>query len=139
MSRSQSAFLERKDVPLRRDLQRAVDALGFKITIDDTYVPMKSSGYLPCTFDGEDSGFTIKFVEVDPTAERPAALEAARGARDVEIAFNWTGDPREVVCAMAVGAALAQNFGAVVYDSGDKLLVAAEELLAKARKAASQL
>ncbi len=137
MSRSQSAFLERKDVPGRRDLQKAVDALGFKITLDDTYVPMKSSGYLPCTFDGEDSGFTIKFLELDRVAERPEALQAVLGSRDVEIAFSWSGDPREVCCAMAVGAALAGNFGAIVYDTGDKVLVSGDELLAKARKAAS--
>lgn len=139
MSRSHSAFLDRKLVPGRRDLQQAVDALGFKVTLDDTYVPLKSTGYLPCTFDGEDSGFTIKFLEVDPAAERPEALEAELGARDIEIAFNWSGDPREVVCAMAVGAALAKSFGAIVYDTGEKVLCSADDLLAKARKAASQL
>jgi hypothetical protein len=139
MSRSHSAFLAREDVPARRDLQQAVDALGFKVTLDDTYVPMKSSGYLPCTFDGEDSGFTVKFVEVDPAADRPEALKAALEGRDVELAFNWSGDPREVCCAMAVGAALVKSFGAIVYDTGDKALVAGDELLAKARKAASAL
>lgn len=139
MSRSQSAFLDRKDVPGRRDLQQAVDALGFKVTLDDTYVPMKSSGYLPCTFDGEDSGFTIKFLEVDGTAERPDVLKAELGGRDVEIAFHWSGDPREVVCAMAVGAALSRSFGAIVFDTGDEVLVSSEDLVAKARKAASAL
>jgi hypothetical protein len=139
MSRSQSAFLAKNDVPGRRDLQKAVDALGFKVTLDDTYVPLKSSGYLPCTFDGEDSGFTIKFVEVDPAAKRPEALDAARGTRDVEIAFNWSGDPREVHCAMAVGAALSKSFGAIVYDTGDNVLVSGDELVAKARKAAAAL
>jgi len=139
MSRSQSAFLAREDVPARRDLQHAVEALGFKVTLDDAYVPMKSSGYLPCTLDGEDSGFTIKFLEIAATAERPEALEAEIGARDVEIAFHWSGDPREVYCAMAVGAALAKSFGAIVYDTGDKVLVSGEDLVAKARKAASAL
>jgi hypothetical protein len=139
MSRSQSAFLDRKDVPGRSDLQKAVDALGFKVALDDTYVPMKSSGYLPCTFDGEDSGFTIKFLDLDATAERPEALQAALGSRDVEIAFHWSGDPREVCCAMAVGAALSKSFGAIVFDTGDKVLVSGDELLAKARKAASAL
>jgi hypothetical protein len=139
MSRSQSAFLMREDVPGRSDLQQAVDALGFKVTLDDTYVPMKSSGYLPCTFDGEDSGFTIKFLDVDAKAERPEALKAVLGGRDVEIAFHWSGDPREVVCAMAVGAALTKAFGAIVYDAGDNGLVSGEDLVAKARKAASAL
>ncbi len=139
MSRSQSAFLDRKDVPGRSDLQKAVDAQGFKVTLDDTYVPLKSSGYLPCTFDGEDSGFTIKFLEVDPAAEHPEPLKSALGARDVEIAFNWSGDPREVCCAMAVGAALSKSFGAIVFDTGDKVLVSGDELLAKAGKAASAL
>jgi hypothetical protein len=139
MSRSQSAFLSRKDVPGRRDLQQAVDSLGFKVTIDDTYVPLKSSGYLPCTFDGEDSGFSIKFLDVDPSAARADDLKAALGDRDVEVAFHWSADPREIVSAMAVGAALAQSFGAIVYDPGDKILLSSDDLVAKARKAAAAL
>jgi hypothetical protein len=139
MSRSQSAFLDRSDVPSRRDLQAAVDALGFKVTLDDTYVPMKSSGYLPCTFDGEDSGFTMKFLEVDSSAPRPEPLRAVLGGRDVEITFHWSGDPREVCCAMAVGAALVKSFRAIVYATGDDVLRSGEDLVAAARQAASAL
>ncbi|MBY6243221.1 hypothetical protein [Methylosinus sp. Sm6] len=139
MSRALSAFLARKDAPGRSELQKAVDGLGFKVVIDDAYVPLKTSGYLPCTFDGEDAGFTIKFLEVDPKAERPEELKAALGDRDVEVTFRWSGDPREAVSALAVAAALTTGFGAIVYDTGDKVLVSSDDLIAKARKAASAL
>lgn len=139
MSRSQSAYLDRKDVPTRRDLQQALDMLGFKVTIDDTYVPFESSGYLPCTIDGEDSGFTIKFQDVDLEVARAAELRSRLGGKDVEITFRWGTDPREVVCVMAVGAALLGSFGAIVAGTDDGACYSTDDLIGKARKAADLL
>jgi hypothetical protein len=136
MARAQSAFLSRSNVPGRKDLQAALDALGFKITLDDTYVPLKSSGYLPCTLDGEDSGFTIKFADIAESGELPEPVRAEIGERDVEISFRWSGDQRELACAMAVGAVLSKSFSAVIYDPDGKNIVATDDLIGKARKAA---
>jgi hypothetical protein len=136
MARAQSAFLSRTDVPARKELQAALDALGFKVTLDDTYAPFKSSGYLPCTLDGEDSGFTIKFADIGESGELPDPLRAEIGGRDVEISFRWSGDQRELACAMAVGAALSKSFSALIYDPDGRTIVAADELIDKARKAA---
>ena len=42
MARAQIAYLNRKDVPARKALQEAVDQLGFKVTLDDSYAPFKN-------------------------------------------------------------------------------------------------
>ncbi len=64
MARSQTAYLLRDDVPTRAALQKAIDGLKFKLTLDNSYVPFQTSGYLPCTLDGEDAGFDIRFQAV---------------------------------------------------------------------------
>jgi hypothetical protein len=124
MARTQTAYLNRQDVPARKSLQEAVDQLGFKLTLDDSYKPFESEGYLPCTMDGEDAGFDLRFEEV---------AESGSDGRDVAIKFRWSGDPREQLAALAVCAALVKRFGAVVREPGENESLPFEELLAKAR------
>lgn len=133
MPRSYSAFLARADVPARKELQQAVDALRLKLALDDAYVPFKTSGYLPCTLDGQDAGFDLRFQDIDP------GLQARAGDKDVAIAFRWGGDPREEASVLIVCAALAKNFGAIVHDPDADVLFAADDLVAKARKVAASL
>lgn len=140
MPRTQTAFLERKDAPSRKALQEAIDGLKFKLALDDGYAPFKTSGYLPCTLEGEDAGFDIRFQDVDAAevAKYPA-LAAQIGARDAAIAFRWSGDVREFASAMIVGAALAKNFGAIIHEPDGDALCPAEKLIAKAREAVESL
>lgn len=134
MARALTAFLRRSDVPARDALQPALDALKLKLTLDDGYVPLKSSGYLPCTFDGEDAGFNIRFHDVDADLDALPNLKAALDGRDVAVDFKWSGDVREKVSALGVCAALAKSFGAVIHDTaGDKVL-GADKLIAQARE-----
>ncbi|MGO9720965.1 MAG: hypothetical protein ACLPOA_10360, partial [Methylocella sp.] len=99
MARAQIAYLNRKDVPARKALQEAVDQLGFKVTLDDSYAPFKTAGYLPCTLDGEDAGFDMRFQDV--AADISPALKSSIGSRDTAIGFRWAGDPREQLAALA--------------------------------------
>ncbi len=138
MARAQTAFLARRDVPSRQSLQQAIDGLKFKLVLDDGYAPFKSSGYLPCTWDGEDAGFDLKFQEVDK-ATQSEKVQAVLGDRDVAIALRWGGDPREMVSALVVSAALAKNFDALVHDPDRDQLYSADDLVGKARAAASEL
>ncbi|MFG1480191.1 hypothetical protein V5F53_16280 [Xanthobacter sp. V4C-4] len=133
MARALTVFLHRSDVPARAALQPALDALKLKLTLDDGYVPLKSTGYLPCTLDGEDAGFTLRFHDVAADLDAAPTLKAALDGRDVALDVKWSGDVREKVSALGVCAALAKGFGAVVHDpAGDRLLTA-DALLADVR------
>lgn len=134
MARSLTAFLRRADVPARDALQPALEALKLKLTLDDGYVPLKSSGYLPCTLDGEDAGFTIRFHDVDAALEALPNLKAALDGRDVAVDFKWSGDVREKVSALGVCAALAKSFDALVHDSAEDKLLTATALVSQARE-----
>ena len=137
MARAQTAYLNRNDVPARDLLQAAIRQLGFKLALDDSYEPFETKGYLPCTLDGEDAGFDLRFQHVEEGVS--SNLASAIGARDTAMKFRWAGDPREQLAALAVCAALADKFGAIVHEpEGDRLLTL-DELLEKARKASDSL
>ncbi|CAG0950637.1 hypothetical protein MTYP_00171 [Methylophilaceae bacterium] len=125
MARTYTAFINRADIPLRKKLQAAIKALGFKLTLEDDYVPFASSGYLPCTLDGEDAGLTLRFD----------ASNAING-KDSAITLQWSGDPREEASVVMIAAALAQDSGAVVRGpdgsekNADELTAAAEKVFA---------
>ncbi|HTV34337.1 MAG TPA: hypothetical protein VME69_14795 [Methylocella sp.] len=131
MARAHMLYLNRGDVPPRGALQKAVDPLGFKVTLDEAYKPFMAAAYLPCTLDGEDAGFNIRFDEV--AGDLPQDLKAAIGERDTAIGVRWSGDIREELAALAVSIALAQQFGAIIHDP-DRGIVPPEKLLAKARE-----
>lgn len=132
MARAQIAYLNRKDVPTRKALQAAIKELGFKLTLDDSYEPFETSGYLPCTLDGEDAGFDLRFQDVEEGVS--PSLQAALGGRDVAMKLRWSGDPREELAAFAVCAALAGRFAAVIHEPEKDKLLSLEALLGKARE-----
>jgi hypothetical protein len=135
MARALTAYLKRDEVPSRKALQGALDPLGFKLVLDDDYVPLKSRGYVPCTLDGEDAGFDLRFQDVEAEAQSKLAL----AGESVAMAFRWGGDPREELAALVVVAALARCFGAVVAEPGAGKAFSADALLEKARQRAKAL
>jgi hypothetical protein len=137
MARSQTAYLNRKDVPARPALQQAIDQLGFKVTLDESYAPFKTAGYLPCTLDGEDAGFDMRFEDV--AANLPPALASGVDGRDTAIGFRWAGDPREELAALTVCAALVKQFGAVVHEPDKDKLLSFDQLMAKAKNTQASL
>lgn len=140
MARAQTAFMARTAVPARDALQKALDALKLRLVLDDGYVPLESSGYLPCTLDGEDAGFTLRFrpAQEELSAQPALAAALATAGEVVAVEFKWSGDVREEVSAMGVCAALAGSFGAAVLDPAGSPLDAAR-LLARAKAGLDEL
>lgn len=139
MARAQTAYLFRADVPARPALQAAIDAFKLKLVLDDGYVPFETSGYLPCTLHGEDAGFTLRFRAADADAGTFRTLAGALGGRDVALDIRWSGDIREEISALAVCAALAGSFGALLHDPDKDTIVDGAKLLARARAGAEEL
>ncbi len=137
MARSQTAYMNSKDVPARADLQKAMDQFGFKVTLDSSYAPFKTSGYLPCTLDGEDAGFNMRFEDV--ASNLPPMLASSIEGRDTAIGFSWAGDPREELAALAVCAALVKQFGAIVHQPDKDKLLSFDQLMAKAKNTQASL
>jgi hypothetical protein len=137
MARALTAYLNRKDVPARNALQHAVDQLGFNLKLDESYAPGTTAAYLPCTLDGEDAGFDIRFHEIG--ADVSSVVKSAIEARDQAISFRWASDPREELAALAVCAALVKQFGAVVHEPDKDQLLPFDQLIAMAKGAQASL
>ena len=135
MANSQTAFLARAQVPTRQALQEAIKSQRFKLTIDDAYAPFACAGYIPCTLDGEDAGFEIKFGDSAASLADVPQLQAKIGDRDAALTVRWGGDPRERASALMVSAVLAQSFGALVQRQGEDAFRAGDQLLGEAREA----
>lgn len=125
MARNLTAHLRHADVPARAALQNAIDGLKFALSVDDTYVPFETSGYLPCTLNGEDAGFDLRFRST--TGSNTDIAD-----RDTAMSFKWGGDALEEASALIVCAALVKQFDALVQDDGNVPL-SFDQLLAKAR------
>jgi hypothetical protein len=114
MARSYTIKIKEADFPLRAQLQTAIKTQGYPLTIEDDYVPFASSGYLPCTLDGEDAGLMIRFVRNVEDKEQAA-----------NVSLQWSGDPREKVTVQIISTLLAADFGAIVFDEALNELTAA--------------
>jgi len=137
MARAHTAYLTRSTVPARKALQAAIDALKFKLTLDDGYAPFETSGYLPCTLDGEDAGFDLRFADVE--ADAPPNLAAALEGRDAAMKIRWSGDLREQLAALVVSLALAETFGAILHDADTDKILTAKSLQTQARNLAEEM
>lgn len=126
MARTYIVKMKQEAFPLRGALQAAIKALGYPLTLEDDYVPFASSGYLPCTLDGEDAGFIIRFISNDIAGE------------DATISLQWSGDPREKATVLIVATALASSFNATVLDENNEIL-ALTELTASTKKSLASM
>ena len=139
MSLLQTAYIERRCVPQRDALQAAIDALGFDCKLDPYYEPFKASGFLPCTLNGNASGFEIYFDGIAELLAQCPRLVPIVGSRDATIIFRWGADMAECACVLIVSAALAKSFAAVVHYQNDDLLYSADQLVQEARSALASI
>jgi hypothetical protein len=131
MARILTAYLERERVPELTALQAAIKGLKLPVALDPDYVPFETAGYLPCTLDGEDAGFDLRFKERPADLSDKPVLQSSLGARTTAMTFKWGGDPREDAAASFVCAALANDFDAVVQDGENDAVLSVDALLGR--------
>lgn len=137
MAEAYTVLTARSLVPTLSELHGVLKSLKFKLTVDEAYTPFETSGYLPCTINGEDGGINIAFdsaadVLADPSvANLPEAIDTA-------IRLKSGGDPREDVCVLMIAAALAQSNSTVAFGPS-RSPVSAGQLVTDARRRFSEL
>lgn len=127
MARSFTVLIHQADFPLRASLQAAIKDLNFNLTVEDDYVPFVSSGYLPCTLEGEDAGLMLRFFKHEPDSDK-----------DDSVNLQWSGDPREKVTVLIIASALASRFNALVFDE-NSAPVSASTLVGMAKQALASM
>lgn len=123
-------------MPSKAALSRAMQELGFPLTITDTSGSLdEQKGFMPMSLQGEETG-----VEFDVFNGREAIEDIAYG-REVDSRFDrsgnfrWGGDESEMVCALCGAAALAQLTNGVVFDEYEDTSQTPDQAIAEARRA----
>lgn len=132
MPLSQTVLLNRADIPSHSALESTLKELQFKLSVDAAYEPLKSSGYLPCTLNGEDGGVQIRFEQLSDYAKEFPDVAGDAGSRDIAIRLRAGGDPREEVCVLMIASALARSAGALIHDARKQVMVPATDLASQA-------
>ena len=121
MSNTQAAFLERSRVPTRDQLQAAINALGFDLSLDPEFTPFEDEGFSPCVLLGsEEAGFEIFYDDANALTGGDEELESIAAGRGYSISMVWRGSKKDLACVMIVSCALAKEFDAIISYEGEK-------------------
>lgn len=74
MARALSAYLKRDAIPARQALQQSIRELKFPLSLDETYAPLETAGYLPCAL--------VQDGDSDTLVSPGALLDRAKAALD---------------------------------------------------------
>jgi hypothetical protein len=126
----------RGPLPSKAALSRAMQELGFPLTITDTSGPLdEQNGFMPMSLQGEETG--VEFDVFDGRED----IEGIANGRDVDASFDrsgnfrWGGDESEMVCALCAAAALARLTNGVVFDEYEDDARTADQAIEEARRA----
>lgn len=135
MSVSRTVYLRRSNMPTPEAWAKAIRAAGFPIDIDTDFDAESFSGFLPCRYDGQESGFEY-FVST--VAERKAEDEGLEttglGDRDVGVSFVTHSSLRELAAAVAAAGVLCAQADGVLHDEESDERVSASNALVDARE-----
>jgi len=137
MARKLRVYFNAALAPDRAALHAAIKGSGIRLTLDDAYAPFDTTGYLPCTLEGEDAGVDLRFDRDGDWPDTARALAAERGDRQAVAMLAWGGDPREQISAWLLAAALAQTAQGLILDAQRGQLVAADALVKQAKALAA--
>ena len=132
MSISRTVYLQRKNVLTPAAWADAIRAAGFPMEMDTQFDIERMSGFLPCRYDGQDSGFEYFYSPV-------AALEADTavpdiGDRDIAISFVTHSSMRGLATAVVAAAVLCEKADGLLHDEEAGELTVAKDVLAEARE-----
>jgi hypothetical protein len=113
MSVELCVYLRGLDLPSRDDWQRAIDAAGLDLRLEE-FSPREHTGFLPATLNGEKCGFEYFFQPVEPDEAEEVREEI--GNRDHVVLFVTHASEIEGRSAMLAAAVLTELAGGVFFD-----------------------
>lgn len=114
---SQYCFIK-EDFPTQKELQAAIDALGYGLKIDPELNLEEDEGFSPCTIEGfDDVGFELECGTIDEIFEDDEDFVNELGERKNYISMSWGGDFEDCLCVMITALAFLKSFNAITsYD-----------------------
>jgi len=123
MSNFQHAFISKKNIPKRAELQDAIDSLDFsyRLKILHDYEVLDHFGFLPCELEDLDDevGFEKEYLSSDEGNIHATNIDDSK-KRDLDycISMCWRGSMKDYSAVMIVSAALSCKFDAIICFDG---------------------
>jgi hypothetical protein len=128
MSIARTVYVHRSKMLTSNAWADAIRAAGFSMDLDTDFDVESHSGYLPCQYDGQSSGFEYYFSTVADAEDAPEV-----GDRDVSVAFVTHSSLRELATAVVAAAVLCAKADGMLHDEESGEFVAATDALDDAR------
>lgn len=111
-------FLRENSLPTPMAWLDAVQAAGFPLQMDIEFDPATHLGYLPCIYNGEETGFEFSYEPLDPEVleEEETAMV---GDRDMLVCFTATLGTPENTAALITASVLTAIADGVLFESGE--------------------
>jgi hypothetical protein len=106
-------YLRSRDLPSRDAWQRAIDAPGIDLQLDE-FSPRELTGFLPAKLNGEECGFEYLYHPVDHDEAEEVLAEV--GDRDHVVRFVTHASKLDGRSAMLAAAALTELVDGVFFD-----------------------
>src|SRR4051794_17568658 len=138
MSISRTVYLRRGNMLTPTVWAEAIRAAGFPMELATDFDVERLSGFLPCRYDGQNSGFEYFFstvAEMKADSEDDEDFEIPDvGDRDVGVSFVTHGSMRGLATAVASAAVLCAKADGVLHDEEADELIPAKDALDDARE-----
>jgi hypothetical protein len=138
MSISRTVYVRRRNMLTPKAWAEAIRAAGFPMEMDTDFDVERLSGFLPCRYDGQDSGFEYFFstlAEMKADNEDNEDFEIPDvGDRDVGVSFVTHSSMRALATAVVAAAVLCAQTDGVLHDEEAGELVPAKDALSNARE-----
>ncbi len=129
-------YLPRGLMPSPQGWNQAIRDAGFPVQLDTDFDPDSFSGFLPCTFGEEETGFEYYSGRIGPSQQ--SELQSGP-ANDFQVILTTHADLNEFSTALIAASVLCHQCGGLLCDpqSGDE--IPASEVLDWARKQLASL
>lgn len=114
MSADLSIFIKSNELPSKEEWERAIESFGFSLKFSDEFNPVDLQGFLPCKFEGEDSGFEYFCDQIEDTVFDVDSSPEIAG-KDLCIGFSSSFEQKDLSSAVIAAATLAKITGGVVW------------------------
>lgn len=134
MSVDLMVYLPRSRMPKPTDWANAITEAGFAVKLDPDFDVDEHSGFLPCAYEGVESGFEYESGPIESIDE----LELP-DSFDFSVTFRTHSDMRELAASVVAAAVLCMRTNGVLVDPQADARVESGETIAWAREMLAEI
>lgn len=132
-------ILKKEKMPAPKRWAQAIAEAEFDLQIDTDFDVEEFTGFLPCIYKGEETGFEYFFEELEDDFLDEDATPQLKG-RDYLVTFSTHSDLTELIASTIASAVLCSMSGGIILNDEDGLpFIKSQDAIAYGKKAEAEL